>query len=536
MSLDKMEIMVVDDEPKQRRGLAAMVRSLRPDYRICEAKNGKEALELATNRPIDVVFTDIQMPVMNGLEFAEALSGCGRKEPKVIFVSVYHEFGYAQKAIRLGAKDYLVKPVSPEALEDVIATLEGELQQERRVQDEKQHLVQEVAHMKPLYVEQLIYRWMKGELKPQELAEVKSVYTLKGPGTIMVLQTWSRSQRDSEQEWSSILRQTVSRTLSGHADIVLISPKLESDKVYAVLQWKQGREGVSCLTRLRTAVMKLEEVYGLTVSAGIGQGTEQIEAEISTCFQSANKALEYLYYFPKGYWLYFGELHSLQSSAPSFQAVLKGMEKLDEAGAVVDSEETVQTYAELLERLSSAYPSPFRFKSSVIQLLHGYLKRVEAVLEEKLYAELIERIDREVLETRSLQETCSLSAALLKEIAHYMKKDKNSRSEFIMQKCKEFLDENLHEDLGLEMVAQRFFYNSSYFSILFKSHFGLSFTDYIAKIRMQKARGLLLQTDLKVAEIAKQVGYKECKYFNKVFKKMFLYSPEEFRRMFATTR
>ncbi len=103
-----------------------------------------------------------------------------------------------------------------------------------------------------------------------------------------------------------------------------------------------------------------------------------------------------------------------------------------------------------------------------------------------------------------------------------------------MQKCREFVEDNLHEDLGLEMIAQRFFYNPSYFSILFKNNFGISFTDFLVKTRMQKARSLLLQSDLKVVDIARQVGYKDIKYFNKVFKKMFLYSPEEFRRMFSS--
>ncbi|MBW7460811.1 response regulator, partial [Paenibacillus sepulcri] len=94
-----MNVLVVDDEPKQRRGLAAMIRSLRPDYRIWEARNGREALEFCEARTFQIVFTDIQMPLLDGFRFAELVKKEGCLQPKLVFVSVFHEFGYAQQAI-----------------------------------------------------------------------------------------------------------------------------------------------------------------------------------------------------------------------------------------------------------------------------------------------------------------------------------------------------------------------------------------------------------------------------------------------------
>ncbi|MGO4372902.1 helix-turn-helix transcriptional regulator, partial [Paenibacillus sp. MCAF20] len=163
------------------------------------------------------------------------------------------------------------------------------------------------------------------------------------------------------------------------------------------------------------------------------------------------------------------------------------------------------------------------------------LKQAETVMDDRHYASLGREIEEQLLATDSLTATKATASSLLGDIVNQMKKDKGSRSELIMQKCREYIEDNLHEDLGLEVVAQHFFYNASYFSILFKNHFSISFTDFLVKLRMQKARSLLLESDKRVADIAKQVGYKDIKYFNKVFKKTFLYSPEEFRRMFATT-
>ena len=124
-------VLVADDEPRQRRGLAALIRSLRPGYRVYEAKNGKEALKLVRESAPEIVFTDIQMPLASGLEFLEAVGRLQQAQPKVVLVSVYSEFSYAQQALRLGAKDYLLKPVRPEQLSDVLEKLEKQLHREQ---------------------------------------------------------------------------------------------------------------------------------------------------------------------------------------------------------------------------------------------------------------------------------------------------------------------------------------------------------------------------------------------------------------------
>jgi len=131
MMAEPIGVLVADDEPRQRRGLAALVRSLRPQYRVYEAKNGREALKLVREAAPDIVFTDIQMPLASGLEFLEAVSRSQSAKPKVVLVSVYSEFRYAQQALWLGAKDYLLKPVRPEHLSEVLEQLERQIGREK---------------------------------------------------------------------------------------------------------------------------------------------------------------------------------------------------------------------------------------------------------------------------------------------------------------------------------------------------------------------------------------------------------------------
>ncbi|MGZ7441341.1 response regulator [Paenibacillus sp. TH7-28] len=118
-----LNILVVDDEPKHRKGLSRMLQGLNPKHNIFHARDGAEALESISVHPIDLVFTDIQMPVMGGLEFVEHLTRRGGNEC-VIIMSAYSEFAYAQRALQLGARDYLLKPVEEDRIAPLLAKAE----------------------------------------------------------------------------------------------------------------------------------------------------------------------------------------------------------------------------------------------------------------------------------------------------------------------------------------------------------------------------------------------------------------------------
>ncbi|WP_141503015.1 response regulator transcription factor [Paenibacillus luteus] len=530
----KMEILVVDDEPKQRRGLAAMVRSLRPDYKVHEAKNGKEALELAQNRRLDIVFTDIQMPLVNGIEFLRALNDKGTPIPKVVFVSVFHEFEYAQQALRLGARDYLVKPVISENLEPILSDLEKQFKRESSLQSEKKNLDEQLAHTKPVYMDLLLYKWMTQDLQPSEWSDVRRHFPLNGHGTVLIIQSNSSGQTEEELEWKSMLKRAIMQTNTTCAELIVVAPEHEKELLYVIAFWSPNRSGTECLDLLRKSLTQLGNVYSRSISVGVGKESLSIETDIRLSCESAKTALQYLYYFPEGTWLNTNELQSLLKNETSLLLATKDADTLEKAVSENQLELAISTLTSLLHKMAAAYPTPFRLKCNVTQLLLTCMKRIELVMDEEGYRQLGSRIDQELYATCSFQKTLDTAALLLADMIKQMKNDKSSRSEMIMHKCREFVENHLHEDLGLEMVAQRFFYNPSYFSILFKNNFGLSFTDFLVKTRMQKARSLLLQSEQKVVDIARLVGYKDIKYFNKVFKKMFLYSPEEFRRMFSS--
>src|SRR4051794_32962696 len=111
-----ISLLIVDDEKIIRRGLQSVIKRQFPNlfnYRFAE--NGQEALELLSQEPADIMFTDIRMPIMDGIELLEQLQEHPVR-PEIVLLSGYNQFVYAQKAIRYAVKDYLVKPVIREDL------------------------------------------------------------------------------------------------------------------------------------------------------------------------------------------------------------------------------------------------------------------------------------------------------------------------------------------------------------------------------------------------------------------------------------
>ena len=118
-----MRMMIIEDEQRARRGLKGLLLATaeEQDEIVAEASNGKDGLELIKTLKPDVVFTDIEMPYINGLELIKNVRKEGLTTIFVI-ISAYAEFEYARSAISLGVTEYLVKPL---IMEDVEQALES---------------------------------------------------------------------------------------------------------------------------------------------------------------------------------------------------------------------------------------------------------------------------------------------------------------------------------------------------------------------------------------------------------------------------
>lgn len=136
-----MRIVVVEDELRVRHSLVKCIEKISPDYRVvAEADNGYEGMKAVRDFEPDVVITDIQMPKIDGLSMIRQLKNMGLN-PVFIILSGYAEFGYAQEGVRLGIRDYLLKPITVNNLRETLANIEnrGREEEVEEVEEEKQY-------------------------------------------------------------------------------------------------------------------------------------------------------------------------------------------------------------------------------------------------------------------------------------------------------------------------------------------------------------------------------------------------------------
>lgn len=174
-------VLVVDDEPRQRRILSNVIREFREEYEVLEAKNGEEALTLSMNRNIDIVFSDIRMPKMDGLSMIERIS---EHNPfvKIVIVSGYSDFSYAQKALDLHVYQYILKPIEEKKIWDIILQIEEDIRENSIRQKEKEVMIEQLNMLLPFYIEHLLNKWVKGEGTLAELNEVAGIFPFWGTG------------------------------------------------------------------------------------------------------------------------------------------------------------------------------------------------------------------------------------------------------------------------------------------------------------------------------------------------------------------
>ena len=101
---------------------------------------------------------------------------------------------------------------------------------------------------------------------------------------------------------------------------------------------------------------------------------------------------------------------------------------------------------------------------------------------------------------------------------------------------KQYIQEHYHEPLKLEEISKMVGFNSTYFSGLFKKETGKNFSDYLMEVRFNRAKELLIEEDMPIADIAEEVGYCDLKYFSKIFKREMGINPSKFRELYRKLR
>lgn len=530
------KVLLVDDEPHITRNLEKVIPWEMLGLTVAGvARNGLEALERLESEPIDLVLCDIRMPLMDGLELVRIIRekdlGCD-----IIMLSGYQDFSYTRSAIQYGVKDYMLKPIPYDELTGVIARIMSARRSRIKQENEEK---QKLGKIFDLVSEKLLYDILMDYADPGAggwLYEGDERRLLERRYVLIVLdmdigsekaKDW-RGWEDKERKlWNfavcNVLRDQLRETGLRHAVIqmrdgewcVLIAcEETDNCSLDQTQQW-----AIALLSALRTHVK-------LAFYAAVYRDVLSIEKlssaykQIQLCMMLSPNTQEVM--------IVSSDRTGLSQANQAIFDISGQMAAAIKRGDAPGIERELGSLSTQLQNMSE------QSRGRIMPMLHYFmlnmvreLKEMGALSkenEDRLWHKLDHRFAVKDLLAVIRQVTAALGERSL---------DKKKQSERLMGEVRLFLERNLYRDLSVEEAATHVGLSPSYFSLLFKQTFGVTFIEYVTRQRMEKAKQLLSETQTSITQIAKEVGYAERRYFTKVFIKYTGDNPSDFRSKFG---
>ncbi|GIP28520.1 hypothetical protein J23TS9_36500 [Paenibacillus sp. J23TS9] len=540
------KLMIVEDEPLIRMGLQKYLDWKELGFHdIVEAENGAEGVETALKEKPDLIITDIRMPLMDGLEMIGSLR---HRLPETLFViwTGYNEFEYAQEAIRLGnVSAYLLKPLQYEeslkTIQDCVRQLETKREQERLAAAMQHNLAENIQLKRSHFVKQLLEDG-EAPADPRQLAALCGMdeanlrmqpFVLSYvPDSVPSPQSKSWWRQNAEQLLVSMLQ----NILPSMERQVLFS-YMSLNKMYAFTIMDE--ENTPLL--LSPALHRDAEAFLRSASAKqrirlfLAQGQAASDLKVlSALMQQANQAL-FMRFAQEGRHVY--ELRSASAEPLKTSNIHLGdKDKMQLISCLEQGE------MELLKQLMDRLAHDLQAKTGQISMEQslGFIQEVIATgirYAGKHGINIEEMYHQRLLYLRFVDDFDSMPA-LFEWLAGWMlqlradagQAAKGGADIAIFEQIEAYILQHIDQEITLQMVADRFFYNPSYLSRLFKTKLNKNYMAFVTEIRIAFSKRCLLQSKVPMTDVAQMCGYASYKHFVKTFRKLTDMTPSDYRK------
>jgi len=535
-------LMLVDDEEHVREDLLKEIDWGENGIRIVGcAENGREAMELAERTAPDIVVTDIRMPFMDGLQLAEWLRA-HHPLTRIVILTGFDEFDYAQKAIRLHIDEYVLKPFSAADLVQALSKVKLQLDEEVAARENVNVLRDHYRRSLPVLRESFLVSLVTRRLRPADLADkarqygvslsgrsfVASVLHVEEPAASEEVQPHSlRNSGDPELKQFAVYNiagEIAERrglgTIFLHNEKVVLLTALGEAGQPADLQ-----EAMNALEEIRQSVDKY-----LKLTLTIGVGTEAGDpADLKYSYEDAVLALDYRPIHGSGRILWIGDMEKRAGEPLRFD---EWKESALTRSLKVGTPDEIKV---AVEQVFSGFPETTSYAELQIfhlELLTAVMKAARdagAAPDDETTAELILPYAK-IHPFASLDEAKQWVTALCVRVRGSIASDRISAHQNLVQEAITYTREHFRDpDISIARLCERLHISAGYFSTIFKKETKTTFVAYLLQLRMEEAARLLRATDLRAFEISEQVGYSDPNYFSFCFKKQFGLSPKEYR-------
>jgi len=510
-------VVIVDDELLVRQGIKHLLNWEHEGFQIVgEASNGKEALELIERVEPHIVITDIVMPVMGGEELTRAIKA-RYPEIEVIILSSYGEFDYVRSTFQSGVVDYILKPkLEAFQLLDTVKRTAQKIPSLKLVESSNEGM--SIQHI----LEKLISGY-EIDVEDSKMKEVFPYDSFRLIGADLKSLSIVSRERFDDSHWLDKMKAVM---LAEFPDAVYFPLPAEPNMTALLVNMDQSKYHM--LTRVGRELVSWSEERLNEIGWTIGESFSDIRQLGANYKDSFLKINAYRYFLPISHRLIVhGDLPNTSDKMDVFN--------MNEFTELLNRRQYDEAFGELLDYVngrSSQYKTDvFEFKSFLgnvifnITILLGRQDPGMKKLDETKYAYF-----KSIGESTHVTEAAALLQTFIHEVNEVIQSRGAASSNPNMTQLLQFIRENYAEPLSLTELAKHFHFNPSYLSSYFTAHNKEGFSEYLNKIRVEKAAELLQQETASISQISGMVGYSDHSYFTKVFKKLTGLSPSHYRK------
>ncbi|MBU5673797.1 response regulator [Paenibacillus brevis] len=529
-------VMIVDNEPVIKKGLQCFIDwgALQCEV-VCEASNGMEAVELLNQYDIHIIVTDIRMPAMDGL----ALSNYVHRnfpEIKVIILTAFADFSYAQTAIQYEVVDFVVKinPTEkiPVAIEKATRLLEKEKEQKEKLMQLESKINDTLSEISEKFLKEAVEGLISDEAslfgRSRELGlRIENYF-----GIYLEFEDTESSPSTHEyRQFLASIRQFLALAFGDRPSYTMV---MEHNSMLAIVSMNGEPAAVSTQALLTIcneilAMSKSFQRYHLNI--GISTMHRDVMT-LSLAYREAKEALQGNFYSDNHVAVY--RPHANQTLTPGAPPHLTA-EQIAEYLQHGQSELAIRQLGQLLESYKSTQ-EPIEHVKVACLLIGSYCFRLLSA-SQPFAPEPTESqttVYKQIQESKSIQQLTDILKRLIEGCSRALAFN-DKQPNYIVIECQKYIREHYNQNLNLQIIADHIHINSSYLSRLYKKVTGESIIDAINKYRIERAKKLLRNPASKVFEVAEAVGIETPAYFTYVFSKYTGMSPKEYKLNYSQT-
>lgn len=527
---DLLKLAIVEDEDYVVSGLKRHLDWERLGIEISGvAADGAEGMKLIIKTNPDLVLTDIRMPVVDGISMIERLDAMDI-HPYFIIFSGYDDFNYAKRAMKYGVMDYILKPSLPEEIALALDKTAEKFRRIKRLEVEQEKIRQQFDSYKPLlynvFAEELFNGKIFTDSRFREKCEFLGLDLIGKSYCVVTVHIDSHDctldQLSEEQE--QYVLYFIASFSAGAFGVGKAFTNFQNHFAHFLVA--KDHDKISHQELAEQAMQVVEHCsrkFDVSVSIGISDIINEFSS-ISTAYDQSVECLKYN--MENNTVIFYRELRQNPGYPNAEQIYNKEM--LMEAIKIGDSDLVLKCVEDFFRNIKKIQRTCQDYLTPLLYEMLGTTAVTLLDMGENDYNyEAMAELTKPNITVNELEKKLT---AYYSSLMQKLGESCNKKNLQIIQKVIKYVKENYSRDITLNEIANNLYFTPNYLSSLFSRSMGESFSNYITRYRVQKAKELLESGKYKVYEIGEMVGYKNPDYFSKIFKELIGFTPSSYKK------